>query len=530
MEEHILKLTVLESTDIHGFVFPVNYANNKRKELGLGKIATIIKEERKNSKNLILIDNGDILQGTPLTYYYAKINDEGINPLIKVLNSLKYDCAVLGNHEFNYGKKLLFEAVKASKFPWLSANIIDENTGEPLFGKPYIIKEFYLKDKSLKVGILGLTTQYIPNWENASNISGIKFLSAVEEGEKWIKLLREQEKVDVLIVSYHGGFERDLDTGEPSEKLTGENEGYKLCMKYPEIDVLLTGHQHRVIENKRINGVLVLQPGSYGQYLGKINISLRYENGWKIVGKSSELILVKYYKEDLKILESIKSYEDNTQKWLDTSIGEVEGDMTVKDPMEVRLKDHALIEFINKVQMENGNVDISSTSLFDNSAKGFNGKITMRDIVSNYIYPNTLKVLRVKGEDIKEALERSACYFQQYEGGDIKVSKDFTNIKIQHYNYDMWEGINYKLDISKPIGSRVVELYYKGKPVEMHKDYDVVMNNYRASGGGEYTMFKNKPIIKDIPIDMAELIANYILERKVIKAEVDNNWEVVTSK
>ncbi len=520
-----MKLTILETTDIHGCILPINYANNQRKESGFCKISTVIKEEKNKNKNLILIDNGDILQGTPLTYYYANINREGVNPLIKVLNYLKYDGAVVGNHEFNYGKDVLFSAVKDSEFPWLSANILNESSDEPAFGRPYIVKEF---SEGVRVGVLGITTKYIPNWENNYNIEGLKFEDVIPHVEKWIKHLKEKEKVDIIIVSYHGGFERNIDTGEITDTNLGENQGYELCQKFPEIDVLLTGHQHRFIEDKSINGVLTLQPGAQGQALGKVSLVLKRENGvWQVEEKNSKIIYTENVKEDKEIIELVKDNEAATQAWLDIPIGTIDGDMRINDPMDIRTKDNALIEFFNKVQMESSGADISSTSLFDNSASGFHEKVTMRDIVSNYIYPNTLKVIKVIGRDIKDALERSASYFEQYNGGDIKVSKKFTNFKVQHYNYDMWEGIEYKLNISKSIGHRVVELNYKGKPLDMNGEYEVVMNNYRAGGGGEYPMFKGKPVIKEINIDMAELIANYILKRKVVKATVNHNWEVI---
>ena len=151
----------------------------------------------------------------------------------------------------------------------------------------------------------------------------------------------------------------------------------------------------------------------------------------------------------------------------------------------------------------------------------------MRAVVSNYIYPNTLKVIRITGQDMKDALEQSASYFEQYDGKEIKVNPSFITPKPQHYNYDMWEGIEYLIDISKPIGERIVKLEYKGKPVEPEKEYDVVMNNYRASGGGNYFMYQNKPVIKEIPTDISEIIANYILENKVVKATVNHNWKVI---
>lgn len=517
-------ITILETSDVHGSIMPINYANNNEKGLGLAKVATIINKVRQQQDNVLLIDNGDLIQGTPLTYHYVRMDNKNENPVIKVLNYLEYDVAVIGNHEFNYGTEILNRAIEESKFPWLSANIIKE--GKDCYtGKPYTVKVF---DNGIRVGVLGLTTKYIPNWENPYNIKGLTFEDPVEHARRWVRVLKEEEKVDLVIVSYHGGFERDVDTGVPTESLTGENQGYQLCVEVPEIDVLLTGHQHRSISGKKVNGVLVLQPGTQGLALGKVTINLvKDSEGWKVESKDSELITSESADIDINIIDMIKEYERKTQQWLDTPMGKINGDMVVKDPMAIRTKDNALIEFINKVQMENSGAEISNTALFDNHAPGFPSDVTMRDIVANYIYPNTLKVIRITGENMKAALERCASYFEINENGEVGVNREFCNPKPQHYNYDMWEGIDYILNISRPIGQRVVKLEHKGKSVDMKAEFDVVMNNYRAGGGGEYLMFQNKPVIKDIPTDVSELIANYILEKGVIEPTVNNNWKVI---
>lgn len=518
------KLTVLETSDVHGNIFPINYGANKQMELGLAKVASLIKQEKKKNENVLTIDNGDVIQGTPLTYHYARFNNEKKNPMTLLLNELGYDCSVFGNHEFNYGLDILQKAVEESNFPWLSANILRKETGEAYYGKPYLIKEF---PNGLRVGILGLTTHYIPNWEKPEHIKGIEFEDAIQSAQKWVPYIREQKQVDVLIVAYHGGFERHLKTGEPTEELTGENQGYRMCHEVEGIDLLLTGHQHRSISTT-INGVPVIQPASQGMKLGKAEIAFKKtDDKWLIDQVTTDLLSVENVQADQAILQMVQSYEDETQEWLDQPIGKIEGDMVVQDPMKIRTKDNALIEFFNKIQMDVSGAPISSTALFDNFAPGLTENVTMRDVVANYIYPNTLRVIEVTGQDIKDALERSASYFDNYDGESIKINPSFVDPKPQHYNYDMWEGIEYLINVSKPIGERIVQLDFQGKPLEMDGKYQVVMNNYRASGGGDYLMFQDKPVIKDIPTDVSELIANYILERKIIKATVNNNWKVI---
>ncbi|WNR43633.1 bifunctional metallophosphatase/5'-nucleotidase [Paenibacillus roseipurpureus] len=525
LRQQTAHIILLETSDLHGNMLPIHYANNKPNEVGLTKIASLIAQERAKGDHVIVIDNGDLIQGTPLAYHHARLDNEPINPMVMGLNYLNYDAAVLGNHEFNYGLAVLQKAIRESNFPWLSANIVNQETGAPFFGPPYVIKE---SPEGVRVGILGLTTPYIPNWEDPKHIAGIRFEDPISTARTWIQHMKSVEGADVIVVSYHGGFERDIETGEPSEPLTGENQGYQLCMEVDGIDVLLTGHQHRSIAGAQINGVTIVQPSTAGVSLGKVQLELeKVEGKWQIRSKQSMLLSVANVEADSDLIGKNESYEAKTQVWLDQPIGHLTGDMLVQDPMKIRLADNALIEFINHVQMELSGAPISNTALFDNVSPGFPRRITMRDIVSNYIYPNTLKVIRISGQDIKDALEQSAEYFELTDEGEVRVSKSFMEPKPAHYNYDMWEGITYTLNISRPIGSRVVQLDFEGKPMDLGRSFDVVMNNYRAAGGGNYAMFQDKPVIKDIPTDVAELLAGYIMERGTIEATVNGNWKVI---
>lgn len=515
-------ISLLVTSDIHGYIYPTNYSDHVEQNFGLAKLSTLIEQKRKET-NVILLDNGDLIQGSPLTFYHAKYQKEAENPLIKVVNHLGYTASVFGNHEFNYGLPYLRHVVQKSNFPWLSASVLNGKTEEPAFGQPYVIK----KIEDITIAILGVTTHYIPNWEDPKNIQGLAFKDALAATNDWVKYIREQKEPDVLIVSYHGGFERDLETGDPTEELTGENQGYQICQEVQGIDILVTGHQHRTIADK-INGVAVVQPSNYGQLLGEVELQLvKGSSKWNLVNTVSRVHATSEDMEpDKRVLELVASYEASTQDWLDRPIGSIDGDMSIEDPFQLRLKDHPFIEFINKVQMDSAGVDLSNTSLFNNASKGFSDEITMRDVVANYIYPNTLKVIEISGKDIKEALEQSATYFTVKKEGEIGVNPAFVDPKPQHYNYDMWEGIEYVLDISKPIGERVVKLNYKGKLISLERKFQVVMNNYRAGGGGNYYMYQGKPVIKDIQTDMTELIATYILKQEKLKATCNKNWYV----
>ncbi|MFC0417522.1 bifunctional metallophosphatase/5'-nucleotidase [Cytobacillus solani] len=525
LENKQCQMVILETSDLHGHVFPHNYRNNREDSIGLAKLATMIRRERERYDYSVLIDNGDLIQGTPLTYFYAKVRQEGIHPMVNILNALNYDCAVIGNHEFNFGIELLQAAIKDSNFPWLSANTIQIGSNNCAFGRPYVVKEY---DNGLRVVILGITTHYIPNWENPKHIADLQFENAFMSTKKWVKFIQKYETYDLLIVSYHGGFEREPSTGEESEVITGENQAYAICKEIAGIDILLTGHQHRMIADT-VNGVTIVQPGCNGQAIGKVEITFeKVRSQWVIRHKAVELLPIDEAVEaDLKTMKMTEEMERGTQAWLDQPIGRVIGDLTIQDAFAVRLGAHPMIKFFNQVQMDASGARISATALFDNGSEGFNEEVTMRDIVSNYIYPNTLKVICITGYEMKAALEKCACYFMIDSTREIEVNPAYLEPKPQHYNYDMWEGIEYELDIRRPVGERVTKLMISGEPIEMVGEYEVVMNNYRASGGGDFHMFQNKPVIKEIQTDMTELIADYFLKRKMVYADNDKNWQVI---
>ncbi|WDQ34599.1 bifunctional UDP-sugar hydrolase/5'-nucleotidase [Paenibacillus marchantiae] len=533
---------IMVTSDLHGAIRPIHYNTNAYRPAGLALLASLIRRERDRSPELLLVDNGDLLQGSPLASYAASfVSNHEVHPFINVLNELGYDAAVMGNHEFNYGQDLLRKAVQDSHFPWLSANIVNEGkpdeevlhtapTGAaiPAFGPPYLIKTL---SSGVKIALLGATTHYIPNWEHPKNIEGLQFLDAMETIRAWVGYIREHEQPDVLVVSYHGGFESDLETGEPAERLTGENQAYAICRDIEGIDVLLTGHQHRQL-TAEIHGVTVVQPGFSGNGVGHVSTQLdRLSNGkWRIAGKQARLLLLDEDSDvqpDAAVMKLTDELEAKAQAWLDQPIGEVAGDLSITDPAALRLAAHPFIAFVHQVQMEATGAQISNTALLSEEARGFGSLITVRDVLSNFIYPNTLTVLELRGQDIRDALEQTARYFEVETSGEVVVNPAYMQPKPQHYNYDMWAGVEYELDISKPVGSRVVKLEREGIPVAMDATYSVVMNSYRAAGGGDYAMYPGKKVLHEGATDMAALVEDYIRRHQPLTVEQANNWRVV---
>lgn len=512
-----MQLTILSTSDTHGFVLPTNYAQRDQSlPFGLTRAATVLAQHQ-NAATLT-IDNGDWLQGSPLAYYAARIAKDATK-LTAAYDAVGYDAGILGNHEFNYGANYLQKAIAKLNYPILCANILRD--GQPAFGQPYQVFE----KAGVKVAVLGLTTSYIPHWETPTNIEGLEFASAIDVAKTWVPKLHAL--ADVVVIAYHGGFERDLASGQPTEKLTGENVSYQLT-EIPGVDALVTGHQHRELAGV-VNGVPVTQPGYRGANVGQITLTLESgKHGWQVVDGQAQLLKTADAKPDEHVAEAVATTNDAVEAWLDSPLGHVNGDMSLHSAWQARLHESAYIEFINKVQMAATDTDISGTALFTNDGRGFNQTITMRDVVTNYVYPNTLAVLKLSGADLKAALEQNAEYFSLDDQGQLKVTPRFEHPKPQHYNYDMYQGINYVLDISRPVGQRVVNLTYHGQPIDPNGSYEVVANQYRAGGGGNFAMFGQSKVIRENQKDMTELIADYLQAHPSIDATVDNNFQVVT--
>lgn len=520
-----MKLTILSTSDTHGYVYPTNYVKKgSHQGFGLARAATVIAREQAAAKvegPVITIENGDFLEGSPLAYYVARVRPErDPQPLMSIYNQIDYDCGILGNHEFNYGQAYLQGAIRDAKRTILCANILDQN-GDPEYGQPYKIIE---KD-GLKIGVLGLTTQAVYKWEKATNISGLQFESAFIAAKKYVPIIKQQ--ADIVVVCYHGGFERDLSTGQPNDIHVGENEAYHILEAIPGIDALVTGHQHRQLATN-VFDIPTTQPGFRGQAVGKITLDLRRDDAGhvSVINHDSELVFTKDAPLDPKVIAAADDLNTEVGHWLDQPLGHIQGDMTFDDPFAARMRETPYIEFIQKVQMATMGADISATALFNDEARGFENPITMRNIMTNYVYPNGLSLLNITGADLKAAMEVSARYFS-VKDHQIVVNPAFIHPKRRQYNYDMYEGVNYRLNIAKPVGQRVENLTYHGQPVEPDQPLRIVLNQYRAVGGGHYSMFDASKIVAEGQGAMSEIIADYLQEHPIIDATTNDNFSVV---
>jgi 2',3'-cyclic-nucleotide 2'-phosphodiesterase/3'-nucleotidase len=518
-------LVILSTTDMHGRIFPIDYYTNKYDNVGIAKVATLIRQARKDDPDLLLLDSGDTIQGTPLEYFHNKRHNEPPDPMMLAMNALGYDAMTVGNHEYNFGLKVLEKARSEAKFPWLSANTYNEGAKGALTTHyaPYIVKEI----GGVRLGVLGLTTPGIPNWENAPNYAGLEFHETVSEAKKWVSVLREKEKVDLVVIAMHMGIEEELSTGKinPSQ-VPNENAAVAIARQVPGVDVILMGHTHRDVPSLVVNGVLLTQANRWASHVGRVDVYLEKNEDndhWRIVAKSARTIPVTEKTAiDPEVAQLGESYDKETQAWLGHSIGESAEELTAR---EARFRDTPIIDLIQRVQMEASHADVSMAASFNPEARIPKGPVTVRDIAGLYEYENTLVTLELTGQQLKEALEHSARYFREYQPG--KSVSELVDQHIPGYNFDVAEGVTYEIDLAKPFGQRIQNLKFKGQPVTPTQKLRVVTNNYRVNGGGNYTMYKGAPVVYRSSEEVRELIIDWVERHKTIPTQADNNWRIV---
>ncbi|SDY67004.1 2',3'-cyclic-nucleotide 2'-phosphodiesterase / 3'-nucleotidase [Proteiniborus ethanoligenes] len=514
--EDTVKITILGTTDVHGNIYNWSYEDAKANEsVGLAKVFTVVQKVREENPNTILLDNGDTIQGTVLTDDLYNVNLDEPNPVIAAMNFMGYDAMTLGNHEFNFGLDLVNKIIEEAEFPMLSANTY-KRADDTHYVKPYIVKEI----AGVKVGILGLTTPSIPRWDGAK-VDSLYFTHMAEEAEKQIKLLKETEKVDIIIATAHSGLEsRHEEDGGDAVKLVIERN--------PEIEAMLIGHDHESIARMEGN-VAIGAARDQGRQVVRIDLTLQKDGeGWKVIEKTPSLIEVVEFEASEELKEHTKVYHEATLEFLKETLGVATDDFhpasEVKGIPEAQVRDTAVIDLINTVQLKYTGADIAAAALFKNDSNIRKGNISFNNIFDIYKYPNTLVGVEVTGKELKAYMEWSAAYYNTYKPGDVTIS---FNPNIRGYNYDMFAGVEYKVDISKPVGERIVDLVFKGNPVKEDDVFKLAINNYRYSGMKDMGIINGEAYLETDPISLRSYIADYIKEQGTISPEVDNNWSVV---
>jgi 2',3'-cyclic-nucleotide 2'-phosphodiesterase/3'-nucleotidase len=509
-------VTLLSTTDLHGNLYPLDYYSNQPANRGLAKIATLVKQVRAERPHALLLDCGDTIQGTPLAFYFARKDTARPNPTIAVMNALRYDAMALGNHEFNYGLDVMWKAKREAKFPWLAANVKQTYKKAPQHFAPYIIKRI----QGVRVGIVGFVTPGVPRWEVPAHYKGYEFEQIVDAAKRVIPPLRK--KVDLLVVIAHSGLGRDPQvTATDYSDVAGENVILALARALPEIDIVFYGHSHQEMPEMLLNGVLLSQSKNWGQSLARADIVMERspQGRWRVASKKSSTIPVNdQVAADPETLALAKPYHEATQKYLDAPIATSEKEM---DGARARYEDHPFVDLIHKVQMEYGQADVSLATLFLTSARVPAGQVTVRQAAALYIYDNTLYTVEATGAQLKQALERAATYFTAWP------LKEGERIRLPGFNADAAQGVNYVIDLTRPAGDRIRDLTYKGQPLDPNQKLRVAINNYRYAGGGQYESLKGLPVLYRSPVEMRDLLIEYVTRLGRIPAESDHNWKIV---
>jgi 2',3'-cyclic-nucleotide 2'-phosphodiesterase (5'-nucleotidase family) len=515
------QVMVAGTTDLHGHIYPLDYYTNRPEASGLAKVSTVLQTLRLEDPHLLLLDSGDTLQGTPLEYYHNRVDNGPLDPMMRVMNALHYDAMAVGNHDYNYGLQVQAKARREAAFPWLSANTYKVGTNETAFA-PYLIKEV----NGVRVGVLGLTTPEIPSWETPANYAGLEFRDPVAEAQKWVSILKQREHVDVIVVAMHMGLEQDLSTGEtPPSQLAHENYGLAIAEAVPGVDLILLGHTHRELSSLTVNGVLLAQADLWGERVVRADLYLRRTPGgpWQVWAKQAKTIVItKDTAADPAVLQLAASYHQAAQAWLDRKIGESAQPLSAED---ARVRSTAIIDLVQRAQLEAGHADVAMTAPFNLAARIPLGPVSVRDIYGIYIYDNTLVVIEVTGQQLKDALEHSARYFKPYVPG--KTPADLIDYRIPAFNFDIAAGVNYVIDLTRPPGDRIRDLQFQGAPLDPARKLRLATNNYRITGGGGYTMLKGAPVLSRSSDEIRNLIIDWVERHRQIPTEPLNNWRII---
>jgi len=575
------RLTVLGTTDTHGNVLnwdyfkDAEYDDAQHNDVGLAKISTLVtamRAERGRCATLTL-DAGDTIQGTPLAYYYARIDPitsakAPIHPMAAAMNAIGFDAAALGNHEFNYGVETLRKFQSQLHHPLLGANALDWNTGQPAFPE-FVLKKVRVGDHQghsadhrhddgngefVTVGIVGLVTPGCAIWDKANLDGKITFNGIVEQAKIVIPKVK-QAGADIVIVSCHSGADTSSSYGDALP--WPENASTLLAQQVPGIDAILVGHAHVEIPQRFVTNsvtgkqVLLSEPLKWGERLTVMDLDLVKQRGsWQVGAARATVLNANTVSADEKIVSLVAAQHQKVRSYVNSVIGSSTAAMSAATS---RYEDTAAMDFINFVQADavkkalagspSASLPILSIAApFNPDAAIPAGDVTVRDVAGLYIYDNTLLGIVFTGAQVRAYLEFSAAYFKQISGTGPFTPDQLTNAVTPtaptgtpDYNYDIMGGLDapltYDIDIAQPVGSRIKNLAYGGAPVTDGQQFVIAINNYRQSGGGNFPGVKTAPVVYNAQVEIRQLIIDWVSATKVIDPAVFSklDWKLVSN-
>ncbi|GIF00793.1 bifunctional metallophosphatase/5'-nucleotidase [Paractinoplanes rishiriensis] len=544
-------LTVLGTSDTHGNVYnwdyykDAEYDDSAHNDVGVAKLAALVTRLRAEATGATLVlDAGDTIQGTPLATYYAKqepITTTGEkHPMARAMNVLKYDAVTLGNHEFNYGLPLLNLWIRQLGFPALAANAVNATTGRPAF-TPYVIKKVSpgRHAPTLRVGILGLTNPGSAIWDRANVEGRIEFLDMISTAAKYVPIMRARG-ADVVLISAHGG---DSGTSSYGPELPIENPSALIAERVPGIDAILFGHAHADVPQRFVTNtatgaqVLLSEPSRWGQRLTRMDFDLVRERGrWRVTTKAATTLNTNTVEADPRVLAVVKAQHDKTVAYVNQVVAR---STEVLSAATSRYQDTPILDYINKVQTDTVAAALAGTEYaslpvlsiaapFSRTAVFPQGDVRIKDVAGLYIYDNTLEAVVLTGAEVKAYLEYSAKYFRTLAPGDPVDPATISDPAVPDYNYDTMSGVDYDIDISQPVGSRITRLQIGGADVDPAARFVVAVNNYRRSGGGNFP-----GIVKTQVYNAQQEIRQLLIDWAQAKGAIDPadffvpNWQLV---
>lgn len=538
-QEHTIKLKIVQTSDIHGNFFPYDFINRKAWGGSLARVHAFAKEQRKTfGENLILLDNGDILQGQPSVYYYNFIDTVSSHLCADMLNFMRYDAANMGNHDIETGHAVYDRWVKECNFPVLGANIIDTKTGAPYL-PPYKI----IERDGIKIAVLGLITPAIPAWLAENLWEGLQFEDMETSARKWVKIIQEKEKPDILIGLFHSGRDASKNTGK-----WNENASLTVAQNVPGFHIVLMGHDHRQfcqnVPNCEGNYVMAVNPGSNGNAVSDIDITITKNGNETSMNIDARLTDMNKYEPSQEFMAHFKKQYDDVDNFVKQKIGTITASL---DTRPAYFGSSAFIDFIHTLQLAISGADISFAAPLSFDATIDKGDIYMSDMFNLYKYENMLYIMELTGKEIKDYLEYSySIWTRQMTSPDdsLLLLKDITPEEDKShaifanpsYNFDSAAGIIYTVDVTKPQGEKIsISSMADGTPFLMDKTYKVAINSYRGNGGGELlTRGAGIPqdqlharIVFSTDKDLRFYLMEYIRKQGTLSPKALNQWRFI---